>query len=441
MSEELIPLSDREMEIVRLLATGATNQQIARELAISVNTVKVHLRNIYAKLGVASRTEATMVAVRQGWVQVPRTSAEIGGEVALEGAKGAPPSSAWPSLERWPRVSVAKRVGLLAAIMLAVLSLFLPQTLQGNANGEETDVIGGVFPTRAAGPAGSRWRSHAQMPTPRTDLALVAHEGLIYAIGGVSNEGVTAKVEVYDPQLDTWSTRRSKPTPVGFVSAADVEGRIYVPGGIGAGVQPQDVLEVYDPARDVWETRAPMPEPLGAYGLAALDGQLYLFGGRGQQGYVASVYRYDVHADRWEALDPMDQARGLLGAAALGDRIYVIGGYDGVNEFNTCEAYDPATGTWTPQIPMALRRGGLGMVAFRERLYVIGGGLTTYLAFNERYDPRVGVWDRIETPITGLWRGLGAAAVGPYIYAIGGWNESFLSVNEAYQALFQVTFP
>jgi DNA-binding CsgD family transcriptional regulator len=441
MSEEPIPLSDREVEIVRLLATGATNQQIARELVISVNTVKVHLRNIYAKLDVASRTEATMVAVREGWVQVSQASAVVGEEVAFEGVTGVQPSPAWPSPERWPRVSVAKRLGLLAATLLAILSLFLPEVLQGGANGEERDPIGSVFPTTPTMPTADRLRSRAQMPTPRTDLAVAAHEGLIYAIGGVSSEGVTAKVEVYDPQFDTWSTRRSKPTPVGFVSAAVVEDEIYVPGGIGAGVEPQDVLEVYDPAQDMWETRAPMPEPLGAYGLATFDGQLYLFGGRGRQGYVASVYRYDVQADRWEELAPMVQARGLLGAAALGGRIYVVGGYDGVNEFNTCEAYDPAAGTWTPQAPMALRRGGLGMVAFRDRLYAIGGGMTTYLAFNERYDPRVGVWDRIDTPITGQWRGLGAAAVSPYIYAVGGWNEGFLSVNEAYRALYQITLP
>lgn len=440
MTDEQVPLSDRELEIVRLLATGATNQQIARELVISVNTVKVHLRNIYTKLGVASRTEATMVAVREGWVKVSQAVLQPEGE-ALERLPEPLFSSALPAPDRWPRVSLAKRISLLAAILAVSISLFVPRILQSRTNGRGNDPIGSVFPTVSAGPAVGRWHTQAQMPTPRTDLAVVECGDLIYAIGGVSNEGVTGKVEVYDPQADSWTSRRVKPTPVGFVAAAVIGDKIYVPGGIGVDVQPQNVLEVYDPVQDRWETRASMPEALGAYGLVVLDNQLYLFGGWSGGRYAASVFLYDPQADRWHVLQPMERERGLLGAVALGDLIYLVGGYDGVNEFDSCEAYDPRTGTWTSCPSMSMRRGGLAVVAFREHLYAIGGGMTGYLAFNERYDLRTGQWNRIETPVTGQWRGLGAAAVSPYLYAIGGWSERALSVNEAYQALFQLTLP
>jgi DNA-binding CsgD family transcriptional regulator len=64
-------LSERELEILRLVASGLSNKEIAAQLVLSPNTVKVHLRNIFGKIGVQSRTEATMVAVRQGWVSVP----------------------------------------------------------------------------------------------------------------------------------------------------------------------------------------------------------------------------------------------------------------------------------------------------------------------------------------------------------------------------------
>ena len=61
-------LSQREQEILSLLATGASNKDIATRLNISPNTVKVHLRNIYSKIKVSSRTEATLYAVKSGLV-------------------------------------------------------------------------------------------------------------------------------------------------------------------------------------------------------------------------------------------------------------------------------------------------------------------------------------------------------------------------------------
>jgi LuxR family maltose regulon positive regulatory protein len=57
-SELIEPLSERELEILKLIAEGLTNQKIGSQLYLSLNTVKAHTRNIYGKLGVNSRTQA-----------------------------------------------------------------------------------------------------------------------------------------------------------------------------------------------------------------------------------------------------------------------------------------------------------------------------------------------------------------------------------------------
>jgi DNA-binding NarL/FixJ family response regulator len=61
-------LTDRETEVLRLLAEGKANKEIARELSISETTVKTHVSNILMKLDVPSRTQAALYAVRIGLV-------------------------------------------------------------------------------------------------------------------------------------------------------------------------------------------------------------------------------------------------------------------------------------------------------------------------------------------------------------------------------------
>jgi NarL family two-component system response regulator LiaR len=61
------PLSERESEVLRLLARGLTNKDIAQTLFLSVRTVEAHLRSIFAKLGVRSRTEAALWAIEHGY--------------------------------------------------------------------------------------------------------------------------------------------------------------------------------------------------------------------------------------------------------------------------------------------------------------------------------------------------------------------------------------
>jgi DNA-binding NarL/FixJ family response regulator len=68
------PLTEREIEVLRLVVEGRSNQEIAQSLIISESTVKNHLRNILGKLHLRNRIQAAVYAVRQGLVEEPPQS-------------------------------------------------------------------------------------------------------------------------------------------------------------------------------------------------------------------------------------------------------------------------------------------------------------------------------------------------------------------------------
>jgi DNA-binding NarL/FixJ family response regulator len=63
-------MSEREMQVLSLVATGKRNKEIAAELSIAEDTVKMHVRNIFSKLNVTDRTEAVTVALRRGIIHL-----------------------------------------------------------------------------------------------------------------------------------------------------------------------------------------------------------------------------------------------------------------------------------------------------------------------------------------------------------------------------------
>jgi len=68
LDDEVEGLTKRELDVMKLLMKGNSNKEIARRLVISERTVQTHLSNIFAKMEVASRTEAVLVALRDGWM-------------------------------------------------------------------------------------------------------------------------------------------------------------------------------------------------------------------------------------------------------------------------------------------------------------------------------------------------------------------------------------
>jgi DNA-binding NarL/FixJ family response regulator len=66
-------LTEREVEVLKLAAKGMSNRGIAEELIISDRTVQTHLTNIFNKMGVGSRTEAVVHALRRGWITLEDT--------------------------------------------------------------------------------------------------------------------------------------------------------------------------------------------------------------------------------------------------------------------------------------------------------------------------------------------------------------------------------
>jgi DNA-binding CsgD family transcriptional regulator len=449
-------LSERELEILKLLATGLSNKEIAAQLFLSPNTVKVHLRNIFGKLGVQSRTEATLIAIQRGYVSVPGApvtpngetaeaadeAIEVSGPIGMEEPAGTAavvtlPISApviAPAIEIEPPLPVGRRVALVAIALIA-LGLALIAVPRGSAQSDsgpcdpfvDTCTDGNV-PT----PNQTDWQSAAQMSLARGRLAVAAVGPEIVAIGGHTPSGVTGLVEIWDSSKQQWRTGQNKPLPVANIGATVLDDQVIVPGGYTTAGAPTAVVEAYHLISDTWTSLEPLPAPRFAQAVSSHDGKVYVFGGWDGHGYANTTFIYDPKADRWTTGAPLPVGRGFAGAATLNDAIYVVGGFADDHELDRCDRYLPQEDRWEACAPMSVARGGLSLVPVAGRLYALGGGWTGYLTFNERYDPAADAWSIVPTPFTGQWRGLGATHIGNDIYALGGWNGQYLNAVEKY---------
>lgn len=434
------PLTERQMEVLELVAQGVTNKEIGHALNISEHTVTKHLQNIFEKLGVSSRTEATTLAYQRGWVTLPAFDATSNPQAVDASAETSAAPEAFPA----PGVQVDPRLlavaGIVSAVAIVVVVWLLVVRVPAPPNSGPS-----VLPDDL-----DRWTEATPLSAPRTGLAVTAFKGNLYAIAGETPAGPTWLTERLNPNEGVWRRLADKPTPVRDVGAAVVGGKIYVPGGCLGDGSPIDTLEMYDPDAGAWFTRATLPQAVCAYAIAALEGDLYVFGGWDGEGFIDDVFVYDPDEDAWSTGSPMPTARGYAGAAAIEGQVYVAGGYAGEGELAVVEAYAPSNdqdgdAAWSKHAPLPDGRAGAGVVTVQSKLYIVGGGWEAGRETAIQYDVRSDTWTRFANPTTELWRNMGVAVLDTRsetrIYAVGGWAGDYVAANRAYTALYNVTLP
>jgi len=309
-------LSDRELEILRLLSQGKSNKQIAADLFISVNTVKVHVSNIYEKIGVSSRTEATLYALEKGLAIKPLKFSDDNqnlNEILVDGTKN---DNDFPiskkTIKHRKLLTVSLSLLLIFSFGYLLSSLFFKTS----------------SPTENAMDYMTRWQELDQMPFQRSRFASALYNNEFYLIGGESETGITNRVDIFNPTTQIWRLGKSKLTPVKNVSAAIINDRIYIPGGETQGGVYTDKLEVYDLITDTWGEKARLPIKISSYSMAIYEGNLYIFGGRNQTGILDTVFLYDPVIDKWLSLPSMESSVENSTAVEFHGSIFVIGGAD-----------------------------------------------------------------------------------------------------------------
>lgn len=444
MSEQVEPLSEREIEVLDLLVKGASNREIADTLIISPNTVKVHLRNIYTKLGVSSRTEATTTALQQGLVllpnmitpvtvETPATPAAAPERILPEPVATTEPNHVPAVTLPQPPVTHSRRwiaASVLGALGLALFVFLIARLPAWLAAITPTPIVTPVVPQSVD--EDNHWLVGVDMPTAQAGLVLAAVGLDLYVIGGESEAGISGRTYIYRPNAATWETGADKPTPVTDAAAVVLFGEIYVVGGRQADGRVTNRVEVYSPANQAWRSAAALPQPLSG-GLALTDGSfLYLFGGWDGADYLAESFLYDPSADTWRPLPDMTTPRAFSAGGFLTGEFYVVGGLNEIGELAHCEQFEADTQNWAECPAMLAPRGGAAAAIIVNQLYIFGGGLENEVTFGEAFDPTTETWQVINMPILaerGQWVHFGLTSVETKVYLVGGRDAATLFAN------------
>ncbi len=187
------------------------------------------------------------------------------------------------------------------------------------------------------------WETLTPMPSPRQDPQVAALNGLLYVLGGDDLNGTVSRMEVYDPETDSWSSAASPYFGVsgGQIAMEALGGMLYVNGD-------NDQMYYYDPDTNTWgEFTGGMPHSWVT--TTVIDGKMYIAGGWNNiYGYYSNELTvFDPVSRVTTYLQGMNMVRQDAVGGTIDGKFFVAGGWDGGSSLNSIEYYDPALNTWT----------------------------------------------------------------------------------------------
>lgn len=479
----LSKLPESERTVVTLYYLGEmTAKEISKFLGVSVNTITSRLRRARERL---REDQELMIREVLGGVQLPPNLTEnIMRQVA--DLKPIPPPVAKPLLP-WGAFGIAT---LLIALLLGATDQYLvhfqrPYSFEAvseptvelvdtfivldidskpdlrNQVGRATladKKIGTGLQTPETPPVSdtqgnalrfstAQWTRKADMPTARSYFSTSVVDGKIFAIGGEAQmekdefgDRALSKVEMYDPETDTWERRADMPTPRSAASTSVVDGKIYAIGGEQTKkikrytghvnkIKVLPTVEMYDPLTDTWTRKTDMPTPRSYLSTSVMDGKIYAMGGllyTNEQPRLETVEVYDPSTDTWAKVRDMNHARSCAAIGVVNGEIYAMGGrgLPPTPYLSSVEVFKPKMNRWQEITEIPTPKTSHTASVIDGKIYVIGGYVEEgkeykNLATIEIYDPTTDRWTQEPDMLIGK-SGHTTEVIDGQIYIFGG---------------------
>ena len=303
----------------------------------------------------------------------------------------------------------------------------------------------------------AQWTRKADMPTARSYFSTAVVNGKIFAIGGqiqvetdVFGDLTLSKVEMYNPETDTWERKADMPTARSAASTSVVDGKIYTIGGEQVEkvkmykgwvnkIKNLPTVEMYDPLTDTWTQKADMPTARSYFSTSVMDGKIYAIGGTSifnEQYRLETVEVYDPSTDTWAKASDLNHARSCAALSVVNGEIYAMGGW-GLSEIqdqrdpilSSIEVFNLKINQWQERTGMIAPKTSHAASVINGKIYVTGGYFREgeeykTLSTIEIYDPATDHWTQEPDMLIGR-SGHTTEVIDGQIYIFGGDSNNF----------------